>query len=183
MKRKTLAVVGTMLAIASIMAVVVSAHGPAVPAASAKQITDAAFRDGRFQAKIDIRNGRGPHLASGRWSSFSDRALFIAGYQQEYREFYQTHAAQLIRPTSAQLVGYSDGVLDGSTARRASQPFHAEQTENYRRAGQAVAAVGGDFEHYKQIYRHAYSNGYQEGYYGQQDQQELKTVGQTAAPF
>jgi len=44
--------------------------------ADSKQ-ADAAYRDGSFQAKIDIESGRKPHFSSGRWSTDQDRASFI----------------------------------------------------------------------------------------------------------
>ncbi|HYL15375.1 MAG TPA: hypothetical protein VEV41_20230 [Terriglobales bacterium] len=183
MKKKILLVVGLTLGIASVLGIVVSAHGPRTAVVNTSHVTDAAFRDGLFQAKLDIQSGKGPHLASGRWSSYSDRALFIAGYQQGYREFSDAHPGKLAKPTAAQLAGYSDGMLDGVMHRRASQPFQANKTDNYRNAGSKTATANPDSEQYKQYYRRAYSDGYQQGYYAQPDQQELKTVGQTSTPF
>jgi len=180
MKRKTLLLVGLTLAIASTVGIVVSAHGPKTAASNVSQITDAAFRDGLFQAKLDVQRGKAPHLLSGRWSTFSDRALFIAGYQQGYREFSAAQAGTLPQPTVAQLAGYADGMVDGAGDRRLSQPFQVERTEKFKNAGQTSAAAN---EQYKQYYRRAYSSGYQQGYYAQPDQQELKAVGQTSSPF
>jgi len=54
-------------------------------AASPGQLTNAAFQDGSYLAKLDVENGRRPHLNAGRWSRGEDRASFIAGYQQTYR--------------------------------------------------------------------------------------------------
>jgi hypothetical protein len=100
MKRKAFLVAGLMLAIASIVGTVVSAKGPRTATGNVNQMVEAAFRDGLFQAKLDVQNGRGPHLATGRWSTTSDRALFVAGYQQGYREFSEANAGKLITPTS-----------------------------------------------------------------------------------
>jgi hypothetical protein len=180
MKGKTLLLVGMTLAVASVLGIVVLAHGPKTPASNSSQMTDAAFRDGLFQAKLDVQSGRAPHLGSGRWNTFSDRALFIAGYQQGYREFSAAHVGALPQPTIAQLMGYSDGMLDGAGDRRSSQPFQVERTERFKKAGQKFAEAN---EQYKQYYRKAYSDGYQQGYYAQPDQQELKAVGQTSSPF
>ena len=180
MKRKMLLLVGVTLAVASVLGIVVSAHGPKAAVSNSTEITDAAFRDGLFQAKLDVQRGRAPHLASGRWSTFSDRALFIAGYQQGYREFSAAHAGPLPEPTVAQLAGYADGMVDGAGDRRSLQPFQVERAEKFKNAGQNSAAAN---EQYKQSYRRAYSDGYQQGYYAQPDQQELKAVGQSASPF
>jgi hypothetical protein len=92
MKRKVFLVVGLMLLIASVVGAVVSANGPRSATVNASQLAEAAFRDGQFQARLDVQNGRGPHVASGRWSTASDRALFVAGYQQGYREYSEAHA-------------------------------------------------------------------------------------------
>jgi hypothetical protein len=47
---------------------------------------DAAFRDGLFLGKLDAESGRKPHLSIGRWNTARDRASFVAGYQQGYRQ-------------------------------------------------------------------------------------------------
>jgi hypothetical protein len=54
------------------------------PADRATQPANAAFRDGRYMAKLDIENNRKPHLSIGRWSRDEDRASYIAGYEQAY---------------------------------------------------------------------------------------------------
>ncbi len=59
-------------------------RAPKTSADSATQLTNAAFRDGRYMAKLDIENGRAPHLGVGRWSNQQDRASYVAGYQQAY---------------------------------------------------------------------------------------------------
>src|SRR5205807_3027672 len=130
MKRKMFLLVGLTLVIASVLGIVVSAHGPRTSAAKVTQMTDAAFRDGMFQAKLDVERGKAPHLASGRWSTFSDRALFIAGYQQGYREFSAAHAGALPQPTVAQLAGYADGMLDGAGDRRSRSEEHTSELQS-----------------------------------------------------
>ncbi len=55
---------------------------------------EAAFRDGLFLAHFDAQHGRKAHIASGRWSSDADRALFIAGYRQGYDEFSKTRSGK-----------------------------------------------------------------------------------------
>ena len=47
-------------------------------------LTNAAFRDGNYMAKLDLKNGRQPHLSLGRWSAEQDRIAYVAGYQQAY---------------------------------------------------------------------------------------------------
>ena len=134
---------------------------------------DAAYRDGSFQAKIDIANGRKPHLASGRWGTDQDRASFIAGYEQTYRELAESRAMKLAEPSAAELAGFRDGVLDGARHRKAAQPFQVNKTNNYLNVGYAEVDA----------YRGAYSNGYQQGYYTQAESADLKTISQTSSPF
>jgi len=135
---------------------------------------DAAYRDGAYQAKIDVENGRKAHFSSGRWSTDQDRASFIAGYEQSYKALSEARSGK-VEPTASELAGYRDGVLDGARHRRASQPFQVSKTNNYRKAGgYAEANPGSD----RQYYRDAYSNGYQEGYYLPQESADLRTISQ-----
>jgi hypothetical protein len=150
---------------------VVGYRGPGGPA-DARQ-ADAAYRDGSFQAKIDIANARKPHIASGRWSTDQDRAAFIAGYEQTYRELAGNRATKLAEPTAAELAGFRDGLLDGARQRKAAQPFQLNKTDNFRNVGYAEVSA----------YRGAYSNGYQQGYYLPADSADLKTISQTSSPF
>jgi hypothetical protein len=146
---------------------------------SATRDTDAAFRDGLFQARLDAQNGRKPHIASARWTTNGDRALFIAGYQQGYRQFAEAHLGRLMEPDAAELAGHRDGMLDGARHRRASQPFQVSKTDNYHAAGPGDLELNSDPGRYKKDYRLAYSNGYQEGYYSQ-EQEELKAANSKA---
>jgi hypothetical protein len=133
---------------------------------------DAAYRDGSFQAKIDVEKGRKPHFSSGRWNSDQDRASFIAGYQQTYRELADARQTKFASPSATELVGFRDGLLDGARHRKSAQPFQVSKTDNYRKAGYAEADA----------YREAYSNGYQQGYYSPSDS-DLRTISQTSSPF
>ena len=133
---------------------------------------DAAYRDGSYQAKIDVAMGRKPHLSSGRWSTDQDRASFIAGYQQSYHEL-AARTAKVAEPSAAELAGYRDGGLDGARHRKASQPFQVNKTDNFRNVGYAEVNA----------YRDAYSNGYQQGYYSLADASDLKTISETSSPF
>src|SRR5258705_9489919 len=60
------------------------------PGATTKTIADgasnAAFRDGLYQAKLALQRGSGAHVAIGRWRSDEDRASFAAGYQQGFAQ-------------------------------------------------------------------------------------------------
>jgi hypothetical protein len=150
---------------------IVGYRGPGGP--SDTRQADAAYRDGSFQAKIDIANGRKPHLASGRWGTDQDRASFIAGYQQTYRQLAGARATKLAEPTAAELAGYRDGLVDGARQRKAAQPFQLNKTDNFRNVGYAEVNA----------YRGAYSNGYQQGYYLPADGADLKTISQTSSPF
>ena len=46
----------------------------------------AAFRDGLYLGKLAAKQGGPMRLASGRWASLGDRALFALGYEQGYHE-------------------------------------------------------------------------------------------------
>ena len=59
----------------------VDAPGTATRATS-DGASNAAFRDGLYQAKLALQRGSGAHIATGRWRSDQDRASFAAGYQQ-----------------------------------------------------------------------------------------------------
>lgn len=139
------------------------------PAAINSKQSDAAYRDGVYQARIDVANGRKPHLASGRWATDQDRASFIQGYQQMYHDLAEARPHKLAAFTPAELAGFRDGVLDGLRHRKAAQPFQVSKTENYRNADLA--------------YHEAYSNGYQQGYYSLPDAADLSTISQTSQPF
>jgi len=69
-------------------------HGPHgrvdAPGITTRATTDgasnAAFRDGLYQAKLALQRGSGAHIATGRWRSDQDRASFAAGYQQGFAQ-------------------------------------------------------------------------------------------------
>jgi hypothetical protein len=166
MKKKSLLAVAAVLSVGLGFAAM-SSHGVR-ETLNVKQ-SDAAYRDGAYQAKIDVEKGRKAHFSSGRWSTDQDRASFIAGYEHSYRTLME---ASKTEPSAPELAGYRDGVMDGARHRQAAQPFQVSKTENYRRAGGYQAAAGLD----QQDYREAYSNGYQEGYYLPQESAELRTI-------
>jgi len=126
---------------------------------------DAAFRDGQFQAELDVRTGRKPHIASGRWNSDRDRALFAEGYKQGYRSFTAGYLGRVAGPEPAAVTGYQDGLLDGTSQREAMKPFAVNRTRKYLNAGVESAQSTLVSESYKRDYRLAYTNGYQTGYY------------------
>ncbi len=134
---------------------------------------DAAFRDGVYQAHMDITAGRKAHLASGRWASDQDRASFIVGYERAFKALTEARSGKLAEANAVEVSAYRDGVMDGAQHRRAAQPFQLSKTENYRKAGGFAAADAN-----LAVYREAYSNGYQEGYYLPQESAELHTISQ-----
>lgn len=169
MKRQSLFALASVLCVGFGL-VAVSGHGLG-GTLNVKQ-ADAAFRDGAYQAKIDVESGRKPHFSCGRWSTDQDRASFIAGYEQSYKTLARSSK---VEPTASELAGYRDGVADGARHRRASQPFQVSKTENYRKAGGYADASASSDRHY---YLDSYSNGYQEGYYLPQESAELRTISQ-----
>ena len=127
---------------------------------------DAAYRDGAYQAKMDVDAGRKAHFSSGRWNTDQDRATFIAGYEQAFKALSEAKSLKGAGPTAAETAAYRDGVADGVRHRRAAQPFQLSKTDNYRRSESNADN------------REAYSNGYQEGYYVPQESAELRTLSQ-----
>ena len=176
MKKHSSYFLTSTLAIASIFLMGGSPRWHQTTTSIATRDTEAAFRDGLFQAKLDVQNGRRPRIASGRWGTKRDRALFIAGYQQSYRDSSQSHSRKVTEPSAAELAGYRDGMQDGSEHRRTLQPFQFNKTDRYRTFGHGYLEVISDPDTYKRDYHLAYSNGYQEGYYCQQEQEELKNT-------
>jgi hypothetical protein len=165
MKKQSLFVVAAVLFVGMGMAVVAD-HGSR-DALNVKQ-ADAAYRDGAYQAKIDVENGRKPHFSSGRWSTDQDRASFIAGYEDHYKVLAEAKSGRGLEPTAAEVAGRRDGMVDGARHRRAAQPFQVSKTDNYRNAG--------GYGDSNTNYRDAYSNGYQAGYYLPQESAELRTI-------
>jgi hypothetical protein len=165
MKKQALFVSAAVLCLA-LGLVAVASHGLG-GTLNVKQ-ADAAYRDGAYQAKIDVESGRRARLLSGRWSTDQDRASFIAGYEEKYKALTEARSGKAAEATAAALAGYRDGVMDGARDRRAARPFQLSKTDNYSKAG-------GHSED-NTNYRQAYSNGYQEGYYVPQESAELRTI-------
>ena len=142
------------------------------------QAGDAAFRDGLYQARLDIEEGRKPHPAFGRWSSTEARASFFAGYRRGYRPSSEVALGQMAGPSVAELAakGYRDGMLDGNWHRIASQPFQADETTNYREAGTAYLGTTATSDEFKHFYREGYMNGYQHAYFLLPEPQGEKTA-------
>lgn len=158
-----------------------------VPVAEAAPAVDAAFRDGMFQAKLDLQNARKPLLMAGRWNADADRALFIAGYKQTYNEA-AVAGGKLAKADAAELAGYADGIADGAAQRMAARRFQADKTSNFRNGGQTAELT----ENALSDYRRAYMNGYQLGYYSpdkssewsyysSEKRKELKTASEKSA--
>jgi hypothetical protein len=137
------------------------------PANNQAMSVDPAFRDGLYQAKMDVRDGRKPHLSVGRWSSESARASYVAGYREGYRESIGSPSGSLSESSVAQLAasGFRDGLADGAWHRLAAEPFQGDQTPHYREAGIGELEVAANADAIKHFYREAYLHGYQQAYY------------------
>jgi hypothetical protein len=168
MKKQLLVAAAVLCVVLGLVAI--SSHG--LGGALNVRQADAAYRDGAYQAKMDVQSGRKPHFSSGRWSTDQDRASFIAGYEQGYKVQSRSSKSEL---TASELAGYRDGVADGARHRRSSQPFQVSKTENFRKAGGYSDATTDSDRHF---YLDAYSNGYQEGYYLPQESADLRTISQ-----
>ena len=147
-----------------------SKREPSLPPVEVAQAADAAFRDGLYQARLDIRNGRKPHLAIGRWNSPQARASFVSGYWRGYRPSSEA-VGQIAGVSVAELAaaGYRDGMLDGSWHRTAAKPFQAERTTNYQAGGADYVGVTATPDEFKTFYREGYMNGYKHAYFLQAD--------------
>jgi hypothetical protein len=63
-------------------------------AQATEEATNAPFRDGLFQGRLDADRGRDAHISIGRWSRPADRALFEVGYRKAYAERVSTRTTQ-----------------------------------------------------------------------------------------
>jgi hypothetical protein len=48
--------------------------------------SNAAFRDGLYQGKLDAQYGSKPRIRSARWSAEPDRVAFVSGYKLGYQD-------------------------------------------------------------------------------------------------
>lgn len=167
MKKRSLAIVIAISLSFATGVIVGSSHRSTSANSNSAQALDPAYRDGLYQAKLDAREGRRPHLAIGRWSNESARASYAAGYQEGYRQSIGAPTGSLNESSVAQLAasGFRDGMLDGAWHRMAAQPFQADQTPHYRDAGVSELTVSANAEVIKNFYREAYLHGYQQAYY------------------
>lgn len=94
MKRVFLFVLAVSVAVAALTSrsLLSKADLPAETAVS--QAGNAAFRDGLHLGKFDAQSGRTHHLSVGRWSSDTNRAWFIAGYQAGYQQVNAVRVAE-----------------------------------------------------------------------------------------
>ena len=170
MRSQSLYLVILLSAVALVVFVAASGHRSPVSAADAQSANDAAYRDGLYQAQQDVSQKRQAHITSGRWGSEQDRASFVAGYLQGYHD-QMAHGAKLAPSDVAELTGYSEGMADGVRDRKASQPFQAGRSEKSRESEVGEGHLAG-------VYRQAYTNGYQQGFYTL-DSDAVGVVGQT----
>jgi len=159
-----------LLAFVRVSGRLTSQSTPAVPAA-----TDGAFRDGMYQAQLDVHQKRHAHITSGRWSTAQDRASFVAGYQQAYEGNINASRNETAAVDTAQLSGYTEGMADGVRDRKSAQRF---QPAKNARIGQAALIYGAATD----AYRQGYTNGYQQGYYSQEGS-AAEMIGQASHQF
>jgi hypothetical protein len=156
----------------------VSVPRPQIPPLNTAEPVDAAFRDGKFQATFDVQSGRKPHLACGRWNKDEDRALYIAGYEQGYRETLQGQTEKLLKAEVDEVAGYQDGLLDGAAHHATSHSFQPEKTARFLAVGQGPSEERRAAVKNQRSYREAYVNGYQQGYYSQNKSKHLSYYAQ-----
>src|SRR5216683_2676012 len=179
MKRRSAYVFAIVIAgaVTAIFATVAALHRSDVVAGNVNKQTDAAFRDGLFLARLDAEHGRKRHLTSGRWSTDADRRSFVSAYLQAYREMQGVAASEQLGSSElAAQRGYRDGIADGLQQRYRSGSFQANATENYQKADRGYSDSSGDLSEYKQAYREAYCNGYQQAYYSETEKIETANI-------
>jgi hypothetical protein len=66
--------------------------------------TNAAYRDGLYQGKLDAEQGRPVHIALGRWSRAEDRSSFDQGYRQAHETVVAARTEGLQRLPQASLL-------------------------------------------------------------------------------
>jgi hypothetical protein len=153
---------------ATVLLAASTVHRSAIVGDQAGRRMDAPFRDGLFLGRRDVDAGRKQHLITGRWSAEADRRLFVSGYLQAYREKYGPVGAEEFGSSQpVEQAGYRDGLADGFKDRLESKRFRAGNTANYTKAECFCPADGGDLNQYKQSYRDAYSDGYQQAFYAE----------------
>src|ERR1700675_1376246 len=116
MKKQSLFVFAAVLCVGMGLAVVAD-HGSR-DALNVKQ-ADAPYRDGAYQAKIDVEGGRKAHFSSGRWSTDQDRASFIAGYEDHYKMLAEAKSGRGAKPTAPEVAAPRAGLGDGAAYLRA----------------------------------------------------------------
>jgi hypothetical protein len=145
-------------------------HRSAIIGDGSSNRIDAPFRDGLFLGRRDVDAGRKQRLLTGRWSDGSDRRRFVSGYLQAYREKYGPVGSEEFGSSQpVEQAGYRDGRADGFKDRLESKQFRPSATANYTKAECLCPADGGDLNHYKQSYRDAYSDGYQQAFYAESE--------------
>ncbi len=144
------------------------------------QQNSAAYRDGMYLGKLAAESGRKPHLAASRWTNASDRGAFLAGYESGYGKVGDAYTGVRQNASSADLMGFQDGISDGLQHRQTSKQFQVEKTVNFRRADRGYSAEVGNPDKYQEVYRAAYVNGYQQAFYGQ-DSQSFRGLSQQAS--
>ena len=116
------------------------------------------------------------HLATGRWSTDADRRSFVSAYLQTYREMQGGASEQLGFSRLPAQRGYRDGITDGLQQRDRFGSFRVTATEKYQKADRGYSDSDGDLNDYKQAYRDAYCNGYQQAYYRETENIETANI-------
>jgi hypothetical protein len=78
----------------TVMLTVRAAHPTKIVRGNTTQPMDGAFRDGLYLGKLDAESGRKPHPSIGRWSTATDRASFVAGYEQGYQQVHDVNIGE-----------------------------------------------------------------------------------------
>ena len=184
MRRLSIYVI-TMVLTCAVAAVVarVAAHQPHFVGRAVNNPSDAAFRDGLFQGRLDAERSRKPHLSIGRWNVDTDRRSFVSGYLRAYGEVYARTASAPPRAWQPAVQrGLRDGMADGLQQSRESKRSQPAATENYKRADRDYSYSDGDLSQYRRLYREAYCTGYQQGYYSEPEKMEAAKFSPVSEP-
>ena len=161
--KKQSALVVTVVLCVGLGLVVVASHG--MRGALIVKQADAAFRDGAYQAKIDVDRGRKAHVSSGMLEHGPGPRVVHSRLRRGLQGSYGSEIGKDRSFSRRNLRVIATGcpmelVIAGHRSRFVRQDRKLPASGERRRL------------------RDAYSNGYQEGYYVPQESAELKTISQ-----
>jgi hypothetical protein len=81
-----------------------------------QRASSAPYRDGLYLGKLAAERGDSIHVATGRWARGEDRALFLSGYDEAFRQVAERNQGDDVDPDTAALAAFRDGLYLGKLA-------------------------------------------------------------------